>query len=418
MNESRNDNEGARLRRQLGLTVNLALCAAELEVPSVPNPYLVTCLEGEENDNLLKLAKASFGKISRGANTSNWNPTSIQLQSWAILKSKKSKTKTKRENSLLNLIAIATTGSGKTLAYTVPMVDSCMLNKGKKSRRYVHGLVLVPTRELALQVSKVLKIVSKTANRLSGKTDKIVALAVYGGMVDREEQIDSLSKNSQYILAATPLRLIDLLGIGCKDGSGNESVPNEKIQRLFETTQYLVIDEADQMALKSDMSQQVDLIIKFLKDRSIHLEKQCLFSATLPRRAISKCNEWIDLPSVTVKVDTVSVGSKIVDGKVDTTDKAVDRRGPLDYSTVPAHITQTLHVCSNHKKPKKLMTTINKIRKLEKEGGNRRRKGLLIIFFGRIKTLQCEFTHDSMSNIFFLILESIILYSIIRQYFI
>jgi superfamily II DNA/RNA helicase len=291
-----------------------------------------------------------------------------------------------------------------------------MLNKGKKSRRYVHGLVLVPTRELALQVSKVLKIVSKTANRLSGKTDKIVALAVYGGM-DREEQIDSLSKNSQYILAATPLRLIDLLGIGCKDGSGNESVPNEKIQRLFETTQYLVIDEADQMALKSDMSQQVDLIIKFLKERSIHLEKQCLFSATLPRRAISKCNEWIDLPSVTVKVDTVSVGSKIVDGKVDTTDKAVDRRGPLDYSTVPAHITQTLHVCSNHKKPKKLMTTINKIRKLEKEGGNRRRKGLLIIFFGRIKTLQCEFTHDSTSNIF-LILESIVLYSIIRQYFI
>ena len=220
----------------------------------------------------------------------------------------------------------------------------------------------------------------------------------------------------EYILAATPLRLIDLLGIGCKDGSGNESVPNEKIQRLFETTQYLVIDEADQMALKSDMSQQVDLIIKFLKDRSIHLEKQCLFSATLPRRAISKCNEWIDLPSVTVKVDTVSVGSKIIDEKVDT-GKAVDRRGPLDYSTVPAHITQTLHVCSNHKKPKKLMTTINKIRKLEKEGGNRRRKGLLIIFFGRIKTLQCEFTHDSTSNIF-LILESIVLYSIIRQYFI
>jgi ATP-dependent RNA helicase DDX5/DBP2 len=307
----------------------------------------------------------------------------------------------------LNLIAIATTGSGKTLGYTVPMVDSCALVKGKKSRRYVHGLVLVPTRELALQVSKVLKAVAKTANKLSGKTDKIVALAIYGGM-DREDQIDSLNKNSQLIVAATPLRLIDLLGIGDKDGSGNEAIPNESIQRLFESTRYLVIDEADQMATKNDMSQQVDLIVNFLKEKSTQLDKQCLFSATLPRRAVEKCNDWIDLPRATVKVDTVTVGKESTakyptanadastkdDDDDEKVDKAKERRGPLDLSTIPANITQTLHVCSNHKKPKKLMTTINKIRKVEKEGGSRR-NGLLIIFFGRIKTLQCEFIHLS-----------------------
>jgi hypothetical protein len=70
--------------------------------------------------------------------------------------------------------------------------------------------------------------------------------------------------------------------------------------------------------------------------------------------------------------------------------KSAERAGALDLSTIPSHITQTLHVCSNHKKEKKLMITINKIRQEEKERGNGRGRGLLIIFFGRIKTLQRE----------------------------
>ena len=63
-------------------------------------------------------------------------------------------------------------------------------------------------------------------------------------------------------------------------------------------------------------------------------------------------------------------------------------QGPLDMSTIPAHIVQTLHVCATHKKPKKLCHTIKKIRTDEQEGGNKRRKGLIIVFFARIKTLQ------------------------------
>ena len=75
------------------------------------------------------------------------------------------------------------------------------------------------------------------------RSNKIVALAIYGG-VDREEQIDSLSKNSQFVLAATPLRLIDILGIGDQDGTGSPTRPNDRIQRLFEPAQFLVLDEA------------------------------------------------------------------------------------------------------------------------------------------------------------------------------
>lgn len=389
---------GTRLRLAMGLTATIS---SESATKFLPDPFEDSYLEDnrETDDSLTKLAKHTFKKLSSKAGTKKWKPTPIQLQSWPIMKSSP-RNLSSSEAKHMNLIAIATTGSGKTLCYAVPLIDSCAMVQGKKSRRYVHGLVIVPTRELALQVSKVLKAVAKSANKLSGKTDKIVALAIYGG-VDREEQIDSLSKDKQYVLAATPLRLIDLLGIG--DGNEKQSTPNESIQRLFESTRYLVIDEADQMATKSDMSQQVDLILDFLRKKCTQLDRQCLFSATLPRRAIAKCNDWIDLPRVTIKVNTVTVGEAIAKdtAKHDLTGigeaaskekarKATERKGPLDLSTIPSHITQTLHVCSNHKKTKKLMTTINKIRKSEKERGNRRRRGLLIIFFGRIKTLQCE----------------------------
>lgn len=389
--EGNDVDNGTKLRRALGLTATIESNSQSVDLP---DPYAESCLgENCDPNSLVKLAQHTFKKLASKAGTKKWSPTPIQLQSWPILRSESNKTSSS-DSKNANLIAIATTGSGKTLSYAVPMIDSCSLVRGKKSRRYVHGLVIVPTRELALQVSKVLKAVTKSANKLSGKTDKIVALAIYGG-VNREEQIDLLSKNSQYILAATPLRLIDLLGIGEKDGNGNPSVPNESIQRLFESTRYLVIDEADQMATKSDMSQQVDLILDFLRNKSTHLDQQCLFSATLPKRAITKCNDWIEFPRVTVKVDTVTVGEAVAKekGASDSGGKAnktADRAGPLDLSTIPSHITQTLHVCANHKKPKKLMTTINKIRKEEKEKGNRRRRGLLIIFFGRIKTLQCK----------------------------
>ena len=381
--DSRGEDRGTKLRSALGLTATIE---SKSETIDLPDPYTESCLdENCESDSLLKLAKHTFKKLSSKAGTKKWSPTPIQLQSWPILKS------ASKKNSSTNLIAIATTGSGKTLGYAVPMIDSCSLVQEKNSRRYVHGLVIVPTRELALQVSKTLKAVTKSANKLSGKEDKIQALAIYGG-VNREEQIDALSKNSQFIVAATPLRLIDLLGIGDVDASGKKAIPNEKIQGLFESLRFLVIDEADQMATKNDMGQQVDLILEFLRNKSSQLERQCLFSATLPKRAIVKCNDWIGLPRVTVKVDTVTVGQAKEAGdssRGDNTKGTNERAGPLDLSTIPSHITQTLHVCANHKKPKKLMTTIDKIRKEEKEKGGRRR-GLLIIFFGRIKTLQCK----------------------------
>lgn len=370
--------------KDLGLTSTIENnCTKKMEIP---NPYKKSCLEFEktdETDSLLKLAKHVFQKISKKPKVA-WAPTGIQLKSWPVL------------HNNLNLIALATTGSGKTLSYAIPMVDSCTnLSKEVLSRQRVHGLVLAPTRELALQISKVLKAVAKSGNKLSGRKN-IVSVAIYGG-VDKEEQEESLVKKSsglcsQILLSATPMRLIDLLGIG------EGRLSNDRLQSLFLTTNCFVLDEADRLATQSDMTEQVDTIIDFLKSKSACLKSQSLFSATMPKRVIKKCNDWIESPRVTVRVGTVTVGKRSTEsGDEDASeedDKAGDDagkrkkiKGPLDLSTIPAHITQTLHVCATHKKAKKLCITIKKIRDAEKADSNRRRKGLIIIFFGRIKTL-------------------------------
>ncbi len=371
---------------------------------------------------LLSIARHAFQKLSQ-KQKSPWKPTPIQLQSWPILigggnyhsskkkdqeKNKnKNKNKSKNKNILnLNLTAIAATGSGKTHAYTIPMVHSCLQNQyGSKNSikttctsSYVHGLVLLPTRELVIQVSKALKVVGKVGSKISKKNKSgndinMISLAIYGGIY-KQEQINSLLQEREsgaaYLVASTPMRLIDLLAIGDENGKGEGEKETTcspdanvvKLRALFEATRFLVLDEADRLAIQTDLSKQIDVIMGFLQSTSKCLDKRCLFSATLPERAISKCNEWVSVPRVTVKVNTMTVGrassesDQIVnaqhqddekgnpsannsdDGtKEDKPNKRQRTGGQLDLSSIPSHITQILHVCSNHKKPKKLMVS-------------------------------------------------------------
>ena len=95
----------------------------------------------------------------------------------------------------------AETGSGKTLAFGVPML-SRITDVAEPSAPL--GLVLVPTRELAIQVAEVLVPVAAEA--------KMRVLAVYGG-ASRHQQIEALARGVELVIA-TPLRLIDLLKSG------------------------------------------------------------------------------------------------------------------------------------------------------------------------------------------------------------
>ncbi len=142
----------------------------------------------------------------------------------------------------------AKTGSGKTLAFGVPML--ARITDTAEPRRPL-GLVLVPTRELAVQVAEVLQPVADHAG--------MTVLPVYGG-ASRHHQIDELAKGVE-IVVATPLRLIDLLK------SGEVDVAD---------CQIVTLDEADRMA-DDGFTPQVEWILRHCTGRT----QTMLFSATL-----------------------------------------------------------------------------------------------------------------------------------------
>ncbi|MEJ7719612.1 MAG: DEAD/DEAH box helicase [Ilumatobacteraceae bacterium] len=142
----------------------------------------------------------------------------------------------------------AQTGSGKTLAFGVPML--ARITDEAAPRRPL-GLVLVPTRELAVQVAEVLRPVAE-------HTEKQV-LAVYGGS-SRADQISALERGIDFVIA-TPLRLIDLMKSG---------------EVSLEDVQIVVLDEADRMA-DDGFTPQVEWVLRHCTGRT----QTMLFSATL-----------------------------------------------------------------------------------------------------------------------------------------
>ncbi|HAV1572861.1 TPA: DEAD/DEAH box helicase [Vibrio parahaemolyticus] len=114
-----------------------------------------------------------------------------------------------------DLLALANTGSGKTLAYGLPLLEKLSVNPEQKA------LILVPTRELAMQVSEAINQV--------GQALDLNAVCLCGG-VDKEQQHHALATNP-HILVATTGRLVDLANNGFD----------------LSNVHYLVLDEADRL---------------------------------------------------------------------------------------------------------------------------------------------------------------------------
>jgi superfamily II DNA/RNA helicase len=142
----------------------------------------------------------------------------------------------------------ARTGSGKTLAFGVPML--ARITDTAEPRRPM-GLVLVPTRELALQVAEVLAPVAAACGTR--------VLPVYGG-ASRGDQIAELQAGVEIVIA-TPLRLIDLL---------------KENELDLDQVEVLVLDEADRMA-DDGFTPQVEWILR----KCTAPRQTMLFSATL-----------------------------------------------------------------------------------------------------------------------------------------
>lgn len=116
-----------------------------------------------------------------------------------------------------DVLALANTGSGKTLAYGLPLLEKISVNPEQKA------LVLVPTRELATQVSEAINQV--------GQSIGLNAVCLCGG-VDKEAQLQALASNP-HVLVATTGRLVDLANNGL-DLSNIHSLVLDEADRLLD----------------------------------------------------------------------------------------------------------------------------------------------------------------------------------------
>ncbi len=167
-----------------------------------------------------------------------------------------------------DILGIAQTGSGKTSACAVPVVQ-----RVDDTKNTLQALILVPTRELALQYEEEVSRVAKFS--------KVKAFAVCGGM-DMSPQLAKL-KDGVHILVATPGRLIDMLY-------------NTDLKLSDVAT--VVLDEADEM-LKMGFVEDVDFIMSCL----VHKHQTLLFSATMPKE-IERLTKAILHEPVTVRLTT------------------------------------------------------------------------------------------------------------------
>ena len=158
-----------------------------------------------------------------------------------------------------DIVGIAQTGTGKTLAFGIPMIQRLALYKGQ-------GLILVPTRELALQVEQAIKQIGAPLG---------LRTAVVIGGASQIAQVNALRRNP-HIVVATPGRLVDLMDQG--------------IYKLNQI-KIIVLDEADRM-LDIGFLPQIKRVLQTVpKDR-----QTMLFSATMPKSISTLASAFMKMP--------------------------------------------------------------------------------------------------------------------------
>jgi len=176
-----------------------------------------------------------------------------------------------------DIVGQSNTGTGKTAAYAIPILE-----KIDKELKMPQALVLLPTRELAVQVANEVRKIGKYM-------DGIKTVTVYGG-ADIKDQINKLKAGAQ-IIAGTPGRIIDLI--------------ERHVIKLGEI-KITVLDEADEM-LKMGFREDIELILGKID----HPVQSLLFSATIPDDIKKIINKFLHSP-VSVKVLREGITAKEV----------------------------------------------------------------------------------------------------------
>jgi ATP-dependent RNA helicase DeaD len=177
---------------------------------------------------------------------------------------------------MVDIIAQAPTGTGKTIAYALPI-----LNKIDVSIEAIQTIVIAPTRELAVQITKEI-------NTVAFYLKDVKAVAIYGGeSIDR--QILALKKRPQ-IIVATPGRLMDHM---------------ERRTVRVETVTTVVLDEADEM-LNMGFKEDIDFILTNVKLK----HQTMMFSATISKEIERIANQFLDKPvSIRIAASQLTVST-------------------------------------------------------------------------------------------------------------
>ncbi len=179
----------------------------------------------------------------------------------------------------VDFVGLAQTGTGKTAAFGLPL-----LNKIDAEQRCIQALILCPTRELCMQITRDLRNYARYI-------PEILIVPVYGG-ASIELQFKDLAKKPQ-IIVATPGRLRDMIRRNRVD---------------FSNVKTMILDEADEM-LNMGFQEEVDDILEYMPKEGRHT---MLFSATMPKEVEAILNKYMTDP-VKVAVGERNSGTANVD---------------------------------------------------------------------------------------------------------
>jgi ATP-dependent RNA helicase RhlE len=186
-----------------------------------------------------------------------------------------------------DVLAVAQTGTGKTAAFAIPIIH--LLHQNRLNERRRDGLkciIMVPTHELAIQITEVVKELAKET--------RVKVMGIYGG-VDQDPQIEALA-NRVDIVVATPGRLFDLISQG-----------HLKVHRV--TT--LILDEADHMLDLGFIHDIEDLTRKLPHNR-----QTLFFSATINRQIKKIAYSLIRKNAIRIQISPKDPVSKNVNHRV------------------------------------------------------------------------------------------------------
>jgi ATP-dependent RNA helicase DeaD len=174
-----------------------------------------------------------------------------------------------------DIVGLAQTGTGKTAAFGLPIIEQIDIRN-----KSVQALILSPTRELCIQISRDLKNYSKYINGLQ-------VVPVYGG-ASIDTQIRALKKGV-HIIVATPGRMLDLI--------------NRKVAKIG-NVRTVVLDEADEM-LNMGFRDDLDSIL----EKTPGIKRTLLFSATMPKDVARIAKNYMNNP-IEITVGTQNAGAE------------------------------------------------------------------------------------------------------------